>query len=281
MARRKKRHTTLLRDIGYIFFISLIIIGIWSACESQKSISTRQPEADFSTSASRLMAVTLPQGTESLQKQYCGFDLSFNPTHKIPNYVAWELTRDEARASEASRDDAAFNPDVTVDSSPALDDYRNSGYDRGHMCPAGDMKWDVQAMRDCFLLTNICPQAHALNSGAWKSLEESCRNWAVRDSALIIICGPVLSDKITRKIGPNNVTVPERFFKVILAPYSSPPKAIGFIMPNSAVRGGYQNTATTIDDIEAITGFDFFSELPDDIESSIESSTDARSWFKH
>ncbi len=226
------------------------------------------------------MAVSIPDDLKSVFKKYEGFDVSFNPDHKVPNYVSWELTADEARATDASRNDAAFNPDVTVDSSPTLDDYRNSGFDRGHMCPAGDMKWDVQAMRDCFLLTNMCPQAHSLNSGAWKSLEESCRNWAVRDSAIIIVCGPILTDKITRTIGNGKVTVPERFFKVILAPYADPPRAIGFIMPNSTVRGGFQNTATTVDEIEAITGYDFFAALPDEIENRVESTADARTWFK-
>lgn len=268
------------RKLGYIFFITLIIIGAWSACQTQRDASDQSYDDAPRTEAARLMAVDIPDDMATVFKKYEGFNVSFNPDHKVPNYVVWELTADEARATYASRSDAGFNADVTVDSSPTLDDYRNSGFDRGHMCPAGDMKWDVQAMRDCFLLTNMCPQAHALNSGAWKSLEESCRNWAVRDSAIIIVCGPILTDKITRTIGKSRVTVPERFFKVILAPYANPPRAIGFIMPNSTVRGGYQNTATTVDDIEAITGYDFFAALPDDIENQVESTANVRTWFK-
>lgn len=280
MARRKSKNRNVKRNLAYIFFISLIIIGLGSACETQKNAADEEYPASAISEAEKLMAVEIPDDLKSIYKRYEGFDLSFNPDHKVPNYVAWELTRAEARAQEASRKDGAFNPDVTVDSSPTLDDYRNSGFDRGHMCPAGDMKWDVQAMRDCFLLTNMCPQAHSLNSGAWKSLEETCRDWAVRDSAIIIICGPVLTDKITRTIGQGKVTVPERFFKVVLAPYANPPRAIGFVMPNSAVRGGYQNTATTVDDIEAITGYDFFAALPDDLENKIEATADTRTWFK-
>lgn len=282
MARRKnKKKDNTLRNLGYAIFIAMIILGLWSACGPKKGLSETDYLTDAATEAERLMAVEMPDSVESVFKQYDGFILSFNPQHKVPNYVSWELTGEEAVANAASRSDAGFNPDVSVDSSPTLDDYRNSGFDRGHMCPAGDMKWDVQAMRDCFLLTNMCPQAHALNNGAWKSLEESCRNWAVRDSAIIIVCGPVLTDKIVRTIGDGEVTVPERFFKVILAPYANPPRAIGFVMPNGTVRGGYQNTATTVDDVEAITGFDFFSALPDELESKIESTADVRAWFKH
>lgn len=282
MAKRKrKKKDNTLRNLGYAIFIAMIILGLWSACGSKKGVRQSDYATRAQTQAEQLLNVDMPDSVESIFKEYEGFILSYNPIHKVPNFVSWELTGAEAMADDASRSDAGFNPDVTVDSSASLDDYRNSGYDRGHMCPAGDMKWDVQAMRDCFLLTNMCPQAHALNNGAWKSLEESCRNWAVRDSALIIICGPVLTDKIVRTIGEGNVSVPERFFKVIFAPYANPPRAIGFVMPNGKVRGGYQNTATTVDDIEAITGFDFFSNLPDDVENSVEAHADVRIWFKN
>ncbi|MCM1451606.1 MAG: DNA/RNA non-specific endonuclease [Clostridium sp.] len=276
MPKRKKK-SSLARNIGYIFFISMIILALWSACGPEREI-THKPSPEYAA-AKELMAVKIPGDIPSIFKEYEGFDVSFNPEHRVPNFASWELTADEARAQQASRNDAGFNPDVTVDQCSALEDYKNSGYDRGHMCPAGDMKWSVQAMRDCFLLTNMCPQAHALNNGAWKSLEESCRTWAVRDSALIIVCGPILTDKIIRKIGPNQVTVPERFFKVILAPYANPPRAIGFIMPNSSVKGGFQKAAVSVDEVERITSMDFFSALPDDIEDKIEAESDTREWF--
>ena len=97
---------------------------------------------------------------------------------------------------------------------------------------------------------------------------------------LIIVCGPVLSDRLTRTIGENKVTVPERFFKVILAPYADPPRAIAFIMPNSQVAGGMQAAVTTVDNVEAITGLDFFSALPDDLEAEVESKSSFPLWEK-
>ena len=116
-------------------------------------------------------------------------------------------------------------------------------------------------MKDCFLLTNMSPQKGELNSGAWKSLVEMCREWGVRDSAIIIICGPVLTDRLTRSIG-SGIPVPERYFKVILAPYADPVRGIGFIMPNARVKGGMQAAAVSIDEVEAVTGFDFFAAQP-------------------
>ena len=173
---------------------------------------------------------------------------------------------------------AALNADPDIDGCAQLADYRRSGYTRGHMAPAADMRWSQQAMDACFLLTNMSPQDNSLNSGAWGRLEERSRAWAARDSAITIICGPVLTDRLTRTIGKSRIPVPERYFKVIIAPFANPPRGIGFIMPNAKVEGGMAAAATTIDEIEAITGFDFFSTLPDHIENTIEAQSNLPQW---
>ena len=146
------------------------------------------------------------------------------------------------------------------------------------MAPAGDMKWSRQAMLDSHYLTNICPQTHQLNGGRWSTLEMKCREWARRDSLIIIVAGPVLSDELPRAIGDSQVSVPERFFKVILAPFANPPRAIGFIMPNSANIDGLETLTMPVDRVEQITGLDFFASLPDSIENQIESRTNFRDW---
>lgn len=133
-------------------------------------------------------------------------------------------------------------------------------------------------MDDSHYLTNVVPQDHSINGGIWSSLEKMCRHWAVRDSALIIICGPILTDMNKRTIGESNVVVPDRLFKVVFAPYTKPPRAIGFIFPNKPTEDGLEALSTSVDNIEAITGFDFFECLPDDIESEVESSTNYRVW---
>ena len=208
--------------------------------------------------------------------RYTGFTVSFNPELHIPNYVVWELTADEAegRARRVSN----FQVDNSVRGCASLADYRRSGFDRGHMAPAGDMKWSEQAMNDCHYLTNMAPQVNALNSGAWSTLEANCRRWALRDSAIVIVCGPVLTDKLTRTIGESEVVVPERFYKVVLAPYANPPRGIGFLMPNAKVRGGVQTTAVSIDEVERVTGYDFFSALPDEVETEVESQCNYPLW---
>jgi endonuclease G len=189
--------------------------------------------------------------------------------------VSWELLGSE---TEGTLSRGNFAADPNVKSCPTLDDYRGSGYDRGHMAPSADMKWDETAMEQCFYLTNMCPQLHSLNNGTWKNLEEKCRIWAKADSAIIIISGPVLTKKPKEYIGQNRVAVPQSFFKVILAPYANPPRGIGFIMPNGDVKGGLQACAVSIDSVESITGHDFFAALPDSIEQQVEQECRFHYW---
>lgn len=225
---------------------------------------------------SSLLSVRTNSRLSSQDVEYEGFNMSFNPAFHVPNWVAWELTAEETFGSAPRYN--KFSADPSVEGSAEKWDYNYSGYDRGHMAPAGDMKWSADAMRQTFYMTNICPQAKSLNTGAWKRLEEKCRQWARADSAIIIICGPVLTDSIREWIGDSRVAVPERFFKVILSPGTNPPRGIGFIMPNGSLPGGLQKAAMSIDDVEAVTGHDFFASLPDSIENEVESQNDFHYW---
>ena len=208
--------------------------------------------------------------------RYKGMTVSFNSEKHVPNWVAWELTGAEADGTEPRARDFMADPSVKGCANPW--DYSYSGYDRGHMAPAGDMKWDAEAMEQSFFMTNICPQVKSLNSGAWMRLEEKCRNWARIDSAIVIVAGPVLSDELTETIGSTGIVVPERFFKVILSPYANPPRAIGFIMNNGYVEGGMQKAAVSVASVEKVTGHDFFSQLPDSIEEQVEAECRFHYW---
>lgn len=264
--------TFSLRYIGKLNITGLITVILLS-CSSGKD-----PYRHCNTPADSLMAVSLPHNTKSKIIEYPGFTVSFNPDYRIANYVAWELTADETDGENQRTN--KFKKDPDVKHCPTPDDYRNSGYDRGHLAPAADFKWNAEAMQATHYMTNICPQDKELNRGAWNTVEKNCRNWARRDSAIIIIAGPVIDDNIHTYIGENHVAVPNQFFKVVLAPYSNPPRAIAFLMDNSYIKGGAQTTVTTIDEIERITGFDFFSVLPDDIEDKIESESHYQQWQK-
>ncbi|MDE7335976.1 MAG: DNA/RNA non-specific endonuclease, partial [Muribaculaceae bacterium] len=223
-------------------------------------------------SAKALMEV---KGADGIRINYDNFEVNFNPELHIPNFVAWELTSAETQGTEKR---PKFTSDPNVEGCAESRDYTGSGYDRGHMAPAADMTFSPEAMSQCFLMTNIAPQSHSLNSGTWKKLEEKCRAWARIDSAIIIICGPVLTPAPSSFIGKNQVAVPHAFFKVILSPFANPPRAIGFIMPNRRVAGGLQATAVSVDSVEAATGLDFFSALPDSLENIIEAQNRFNYW---
>ena len=253
--------------------LALLIFAAWRATASAPVEHSAE-----SCDSRELLEVAVADSTLCQQiVEYPGFVVSFNSQMHQPNYVAWELTAEESSAE--GRREQNFDTDDAVEGSATLADYRRSGFDRGHMMPAADAKWSGEAMKATFYLTNICPQDHKLNAGAWANLESNCRAWAERDSAIIIVCGPVLSDRMPRSIGTSGqIPVPERFFKVVLAPYSNPPRGIGFVMNNGPVAGGVQATAVSIDEVEAITGFDFFAALPDEIEEEVEAQCAYHIW---
>jgi endonuclease G len=145
------------------------------------------------------------------------------------------------------------------------------------MCPAGDNKWDETAMRESHLLTNICPQNQALNSGVWNVIERDCRKWAKAYGDVYVVCGPVLLNKNHKTIGSNEVVVPEAFFKVILR-LNPKPSAIGFVIRNNEGKKKRDQFVNTVDDVERITGYDFFSALPDSVEVAVEANARIEDW---
>lgn len=265
--------------------IALIAIGIAlqmhssasekkeSASSSRKADSTVNTTSDFGD----LLSVSTPANTKSEIKDYEGFRVSFNKDNRTPNWVSWELLASETDGSSPRNNN--FWQDTDLEGCPGTWDYTGSGYDRGHLCPAADQKWSDNAMNDCFVLANICPQDHALNSGAWSTLEKKERLWAKRDGKLIIIAGPIYTDSDSQRIGDAGVRVPSSFFKVIIAPDLNQPRGIGFVYPNMKAPGNMQLYSMTVDEVEKLTGYDFFYNLPDDIENKIESVTSFKEWI--
>lgn len=205
------------------------------------------------------------------------YRLSYNPATRLPVWVAWHLTA-EHTDGPYSRKGIKFAEDEDVPVPRATNmDYINSGYDRGHICPSGDNKWSEEAQLQSFLYTNCCPQLHNLNAGDWNELEEKCRKWAQQYGGVYIVSGPLLLNKKHKTIGKNKVVVPEAFFKVVLC-MEGEPKAIGFIYRNEANNKTMSSYVNTVDDVERLTGLDFFSALPDEVEREVEAKADLADW---
>ena len=202
--------------------------------------------------------------------------LSYNKETRIPNWVAWHLTADHIDGIVSRTNDYREDPDAP---SPRAtnEDYKNVPWTRGHMCPAGDNKWDKRAMSETFLLSNMCPQTASLNAGSWNKLEQSCRIWAKKYGDLFIVCGPVLLKTEHETIGANKIVVPEAFFKVILC-LRGTPKSIGFVIRNNDGKKKRDQFVNTVDEVEKITGLDFYPALPDSIENKVESYANLEDW---
>ena len=209
-----------------------------------------------------------------------GYTVSFNPQTNIPNWVAWELNPERLVERESRSDKFLPDPDIDERRAVTTDDYKGSGWDRGHMCPAGDNRWHWKAMYQSFYMTNICPQHHNLNRGDWKELEEACRRWASIEP-VYIVCGPILYK--TPKYGyigqKHKVRIPDAFFKVVLTGVEGGhPRAVGFIYKNESGNYKRDKYVNSIDEVERITSIDFFPALPDRIEKAVEAEYDLAEW---
>lgn len=202
--------------------------------------------------------------------------LSYNKETKLPNWVAWHLTSGHTEG-QYKRLNVYFE-DSDVPMPRASDkDYQGTNWTHGHMCPAGDNKWDMEAMKESNFLTNICPQDRQLNTGLWNRIEQDCRTWAKKYGDIYIVCGPVLMKKEHETIGRNQVVVPEAFFKVILC-LRGTPKALGYVIRNNEGKKKRDQFFNTVDEVERITGIDFFPSLPDSIENRVESHSNLELW---
>ena len=206
-----------------------------------------------------------------------GYTVSYNYDWKIPNWVAYELTAWEVEGEVPRYDRFKPDPMVPQHATATTDDYKYSGYDRGHMAPAADMKWDEQVMKESFYLSNICPQNPNLNGGVWKDLEEQVRDLAYQKGKIFVVCGPIVNDASTT-IGTNKVVVPQAFFKVLLQEENDEIHTIGFIYENVSGRKPMSTYAMTVDEVEELTNIDFFPSLPDKIEKIAEAKVDFSQW---
>ena len=216
---------------------------------------------------------------EILLEQY-GYTVSYNPDLCIPNWVAWEQNKEKLVERESRNSKFVPNPKLPEDMAVTTKEYTGSGWDRGHMCPAGDNKYHWRAMNESFYMTNICPQNHNLNRGDWKELEEACRRWAEVEP-VYIVCGPI--NYRTPKYGHIGKTfrirIPDAFFKVVLTGMQSGnPRAIGFIYKNEAGNNKRDKYVNSIDEVERITSMDFFPALPDDVEGRVEAEYKLSDW---
>lgn len=280
MAQFRQNHTrqnkglvaTFRMVIILIFAIIGIVGAIWYYGSGTDIIEAKNNPIDFS------LRTYLPSHTgEVIHHQY--YSLSYKEKHEQAEWVAYMVDRNTLNMPNVQRA-SDFVVDPTVSSGSAHHrDYSNSGYTRGHLAPAGDMAFDDLAMKESFYMSNVSPQLKQLNNGIWKELEENIRDWTYKAETLYIITGPIFNNPIKTIGKDSKVTVPSSFYKVILD-YNEPDrKAIGFIIPHELSERRLEEYMVTVDEVEKMTGLDFFNDMINNTEEeNIESIIDQSKW---
>ncbi len=216
--------------------------------------------------------------------EHDGYTLRYREAHEQADWVAYPLLANDI-TGDADRDQERFQPDPLVRTGSAIGaDYTRSGYDRGHLAPAGDFKFSQRLTRESFYMSNISPQTPDFNRGIWKELEELVRRWAVRDNGLYVVTGPVLKPGLPTIGRQNEVSIPKQYYKVIL--YCNKPeiRMVGFLLRNEGSEKSLKQFVVPVDQIEQLTGIDFFAKLPDNLERQLESkgrSEMVAEWFSY
>lgn len=206
-----------------------------------------------------------------------GFDLVYSEIHEQARWVAYTLTAAETLGEEERTDNFREDPNVPTGTA-SLEDYRGSGYDRGHLVPAADLAWSDSSMSASFYFSNMSPQHPSFNRGIWKKLEAQVREWAVTFDSLHVVTGPCFTDSLG-VIGHNQVCVPRHYFKALLVQNDTTMQAAGFWLANDRSIAPLSDFLVPIDSLEHWLQLDFWPNLADSVEVSLEAQVDSSFWF--
>jgi len=219
-----------------------------------------------------------PTSTQSNQlvhhQYYC---LSYSEKDEQAEWVAYKLTNKNIDGNIKRKNNFKADKKVITESAQ-LSDYKGSGYDRGHLAPAGSMKINKTSMSESFFLSNMSPQSPSFNRGIWKRLEEKVRYWTEINDSIFVVSGPILDNPITT-IGKNNVTVPRAYYKTLLGYKNGKAKGLAFIMPNKKSDKSLYKYVVSIDEVEKITGIDFYHKIDKEVQKEVEANKDVKLWF--
>ena len=278
--KSSRKAPTLIITVGILITSGFLLISAQRNTAQQNNVHSSYLQSSSvqsnnpSTQSSWAMPAILPTETVT---QHSAYSLVYNHKHMQAKWVAYNLTYGNtvggAERSSKFSIDPSISPRTAVTS-----DYTKTGYDRGHLAPAGDMKFSAQAMSESFYMGNVSPQLPGFNRGIWKKLEEQFRSWAPSSHPVFVVTGPVLTDPISSHIGQTcSISVPQRFYKIMLDT-ASPMRAIAFVLPNNSSTQPLSSFAMSIDEAERITGMDFFPKLNDLQEAKIEKTLILNQW---
>ncbi|MGV9003401.1 DNA/RNA non-specific endonuclease [Flavobacterium sp.] len=259
----------------YIFkkYFSVLFLLFLISCK--KEALTFNTEVKFASSLVKNVDLT-PISTTNQIIYHTNYSLSYVEKQEQAEWVAYWLLKKNFKINRFRR--PFFIQDNKVETRSAdWRNYKNSGYDKGHLCPAGDMTFSLKAYQDTFLTSNIAPQQHNFNAGIWNRLEQKIRYWVEKKGNIYVVSGGVLNSKL-KTIGYEKVAVPEYFYKIIACWHEGTFQVLAFLVPHADSNKPLYSFVTSVDEIERLTGIDFFSRIEDSIEKRVEKSKDYKDW---
>ena len=264
--------------------------------------------ANVSTTGNASNCQVIVKTTDNAENEADRFGITYSlewDNAKVANrWTCYQLHEGNSLSTTDRNDDFKKDPEVAV--SPILEDYKNSGFSRGHLCPSADRQCTVEQNKQTFFLTNMQPQWQEHNGGLWKNLEDLVRNYATNDSysnahcdTLYIVKAATITDKVTindaevdgiyadRCIGgdghAHELRVPKYFYMALLHYNKATDTyhAIAFWTEHKKEADKNKNFgdyAISIDELEERTGIDFFCNLPDEVEKVVEKEVDLDFW---
>jgi endonuclease G len=244
--------------------LGFLLLLFFSSCTQEEPQPRAAVQADDFT----------PAASQGYLIEHTYYTLSYSNTHRQSEFASYYLSPASIQGGQVRTDD--FRVDLKVKSNPVKStDYQGSGYDRGHLCPAADMALNLTSMSETFFMSNMSPMAPSFNRGIWSKLEDWVRGAALSEGGVYVVTGPVL----TQSCGSikQSITVPCSYYKIVFKAGDSP-KMLGFLLSNAGATASVQQFVVTVDALEQQTGIDFFPQLEDALEQSLESKVSLSGW---
>lgn len=205
--------------------------------------------------------------------------IGYNEMHEQPNWVANIVNRDILEGTIGRTND--FREDSLLKKGSAgLEDYWESGYDRGHLAPSADFRWSKKALSESYFYSNMSPQLPGFNREVWADVENVARKWAIENEEIYIVTGGILKKGLPKIGSKNKISIPEAYYKVLLDYKEPEVKGIAFLVPHKEMERNPTEFLVSIDSVEKITGIDFFPSMPDDLETAVEARCEPDKWIK-
>lgn len=281
MLKNKKKNSKYYVFVAVVFAVLYLVnkadFDFLNSTQTRETASAEPVFSENRTFQPNDSLYFLPTSTTGQVITHDTYSLSYAEEHEQAEWVAYVLKKEHISGGNHKRPYFYQDPKVSTKSAH-WNNYKNSGYTRGHLLPAGDRTFSKDAYDETFYTSNISPQKYELNTGIWNSLEMRIRNFVRKNGDVYVVTGGILTDNL-KTIGNEKVSVPEYFYKIILFENAGRYQMLAYLIPHEEEKRKPLTAYTvTTDSIERLTGIDFFHFLDDKIETDLESKVSHR-WF--